>query len=586
MAKVNITVDGQKVAVEEGVYVLQAAKDLGIKIPTLCYYEHMTPYAACRICAVEARDGKGWSKIVTACNYPVWEGLQIVTDTPRVLNSRRVNLEMLLSRCKPVPVLQNLMDELGIKEPRWGIGEDTCIKCGLCVRICDEVVGAHALTFSDRGINREISTPFHLESEDCILCGACARYCPTGHIKMTDIEGRILHSELTLGPNAAITIPFRQAIPNVPRIHTDQCIHTKTGGCEICVKVCPKECISFKDKGKMEEFDIGAVVVATGFQDFDPTPMKQYGYGKYPNVLSAIEFEQMNNAASPTGGKIVLENGEEPRSIALLHCIGSRDENQHKYCSRVCCMYALKFAHLAVEKTSAEVYQLYIDMRAFGKGYEEFYHRLLEEGVQVIRGKGSEIVPTPKSRADEGGLLVRCEDTLIGKFREIPVDMVVLCTALEAREDSADLARKLNISKGADGWFIEAHPKLAPVSTTTDGIFLAGVCQGPKDIPDAVAQGTAAAGQVLKLFAQGELSMDAAYAAILDEFCSGCKICNGLCPYSAITYDDVTKISHVNSALCKACGTCVAACPSGAIVARHFTDEQIYAQIEGILSVA
>jgi len=585
MSKVNITVDGQKIAVEDGSYALSAASELGIKIPTLCYYQHMTPYAACRICAVEARDGKGWSKIVTACNYPVWEGLQLVTDSPRVINARRINLEMLLSRCKPVPVLQELMHELGITTPRWGIGEDTCIKCGLCVRICDEVVGAHALAFSNRGINREISTPFHLESEDCILCGACARYCPTGHIKMTDIEGRILHSELTLGPNAAITIPFRQAIPNVPRIHTNQCIHTKTGGCQICVKVCQKDAISFADKDKIEEFDAGAIIVATGFQDFDPTPMKALGYGKLPNVLSAIEFEQMNNAASPTNGRIVCEDGSEPRAIALLHCIGSRDEHHHKYCSRVCCMYALKFAHLAVEKTSAEVYQLYIDIRAFGKGYEEFYHRLLEEGVHVIRGKGAEIVATSKNRASEGSLSVRCEDTLIGKFREIPVDMVVLCTALEARSDSADLGRKLNISKGADGWFIEAHPKLAPVSTTTDGVYLAGVCQGPKDIPDTVAQGTAAAGQVLKIFGQGELLMDAAYAVIKEELCSGCRICNGMCPYSAISYIADTNVSEVNSALCKACGTCVAACPSGAIAARHFTDEQIYAQIEGILSM-
>lgn len=586
MAKINVTIDGHKMQVEDGSYVLSVAAELGIKIPTLCYYQYMTPYAACRICAVEARDGKGWSKIVTACNYPVWEGLQIVTDTPRVLNARRVNLEMLLSRCKPVPVLQQLMDELGVKEPRWGIGDDTCIKCGLCVRICDEVVGAHALAFSDRGINREISTPFHLESEDCILCGACARYCPTGHIKMTDIEGRILHSELMLGPNAAIRIPFRQAIPNVPRVHTNQCIHTKTGGCQICVQVCQKDAISFKDKDVVEEFDIGAVVVATGFQDFDPSPMKQYGYGRFPNVLSAIEFEQMNNAASPTGGRIVMENGEEPRSIALLHCIGSRDENHHKYCSRVCCMYALKFAHLAVEKTNAEIYQLYIDIRAFGKGYEEFYHRLLDEGVNVIRGKGAEIVAAPKSRAKEGELLVRCEDTLIGKFREIPVDMVVLCTAVEARDDAADLARKLNISKGADGWFIEAHPKLAPVSTTTDGIYLAGVCQGPKDIPDSVAQGTAAAGQVLKIFGQGELLMDAAYAVINEDACAGCRICNGLCPYTAISYIEAKKVSEVNSALCKACGTCVAACPSAAIAGRHFTDEQIYAQIEGILAMS
>jgi len=584
MGKVNITIDGKPTQVEEGSFVLQAAKDLGIEIPTLCYYEHMAPYAACRICAVEARDGRGWSKIVTACNYPAWEGLDVVTDTPRVVNARRVNLEMLLSRCQPVPALVKLAREFGIEEPRWGVGEDTCIKCGLCVRICDEVVGAHALAFGGRGVDRVITTPFMRESDDCILCGACARYCPTGHIKMTDIEGRILHSELTLGPNAAIRIPFRQAIPNVPVIHTNQCIHMKTGGCMLCAKVCPKDCIHFDAKDEFEEFEVGAVVVATGFADFNPAPMKQFGYGEYPNVLTSLEFEQMNNAASPTNGKVVTEDGGEPRSIAIFHCIGSRDEDHHRYCSRVCCMYALKFAHLVKEKTNAEVYQLYIDMRTYGKGYEEFYQRLLDEGVHVVRGKGAEVVPAPADYRDEGNLLVRCEDTLIGKYREIPVDMVVLCTALEARPDAADVARKLNISRGADGWFIEAHPKLAPVSTTTDGVYLAGCCQGPKDIPDTVAQGGAAAAQVLKMFSVGELSMDAAYAEIDEEYCSGCRICNGLCPYSAIDFIEDEKVSRVNAALCKACGTCVAACPSGAIVARHFTDEQIYAQIEGILA--
>jgi heterodisulfide reductase subunit A len=403
---------------------------------------------------------------------------------------------------------------------------------------------------------------------------------------MTDIEGRILHSELSLGPNAAITIPFRQAIPNVPRIHPNRCIHMKTGGCMLCTQVCQKEAINFTTLAQetFEEFEVGAVIMATGFQDFNPAPMKQYGYGDLPNVLTSDEFERMNNAASPTGGRIVMENGEEPRSIAILHCVGSRDEKYHKYCSRVCCMYALKFAHLVKEKTSAEVYQLYIDMRSFGKGYEEFYQRILDEGVNVIRGKGAEVVPAYQKRRGEGGLLVCCEDTLIGKYREIPVDMVVLCTALEARSDAAEIGRKFNISVGADGWFIEAHPKLAPVSTTTEGIFLAGVCQGAKDIPDSVAQGTAAAAQVMKMFCQGELLMDAAYAEIVEDICSGCRICNGLCPYNAISYEVEKKVSVVNPAMCKACGTCVAACPSGAITGRHFTDEQIYAQIEGILA--
>ena len=324
--------------------------------------------------------------------------------------------------------------------------------------------------------------------------------------------------------------------------------------------------------------------MATGFDSFDPKHMKQYGYGTYPNVVTAEEFEALNNAAGPTGGKILLENGKEPRSVAILHCIGSRDKDNHPYCSRVCCMYALKFAHLVKEKTSSEVYQFYIDVRSFGKGYEEFYQRVLDEGVNVIRGTGAEVVPAGSRRREEGPLLVRCEDTLIGKFREIPVDMVVLCTALEARADAKAVGRRFNISTGADGWYIEAHPKLAPVSTTTEGVFIAGACQSSKDIPDTVAQGGAAAAQAMKLMNMGEMMMDAAYAEIVDQYCSGCKICNDLCPYHAIDYVEEDAISHINSALCKACGTCVAACPAGAIKARHFTDEQIYAQIEGMLT--
>lgn len=582
---VSVTIDDQKIEVEKETTVLDAARQLGISIPTLCYSEFIEPYGACRLCIVEVQRGKR-SRLVTACNYPLRESVVVQTNTERVQELRKMNLELLMARAPAAEIVQELAAEMGIEKTRFPIEdpENKCILCGLCVQICENTVGAGAIGFSNRGPDRKVTTPYGIESEECILCGACARYCPTGHLKMTDIEDRILHSELTLGPNAAISIPFRQAIPNAPRIHPEQCIHMQTDGCMICSKICPKDCINYDDQDMFEEIDVGAVIVATGFKDFDPTPMKQYGYGKYPDVLSAIEFEQMNNAASPTGGQIVMENGEEPRSIAILHCIGSRDENYNRYCSRVCCMYALKFAHLVKEKTDAEVYQLYIDMRAFGKGYEEFYQRLLDEGVNVIRGKGAEVVPALSEHSSEGRLLVRCEDTLISKFREIPVDMVILCTALEARADAAELGRKLNIATGADGWFIEAHPKLAPVSTTTDGVYLAGACQGPKDIPDAVAQGNAAAGQVTKLLNQGELFLDAAYAVIREEYCSGCKICNGLCPYTAITFDEEKKISTLNTALCKACGTCAAACPSGAITARHFTDDQIYAQIEGILA--
>lgn len=584
---VKVTIDGLEIEVEEETTILKAARQLGITIPALCYNELIEPYAVCRLCVVELQRGQR-TRLVTACNYPLRESVVIRTNSERVQRLRRMNIELLMARAPGAKIIQDLAAEMGIERTRFPLedSDEKCILCGLCVQACSDVVQAYALGFSERGSKRVIGPPYDTTPETCILCGACAYFCPTGHIKMTDTDGRILHSELTLGPNAAITLPFRQAIPNVPRVNPDYCIHMKTGGCELCVKVCQKEAINFTElaQDSFEEFEVGAVIMATGFQDFDPTPMKQYGYGVLPNVLTSDEFERMNNAASPTGGRIVMENGEEPRSIAILHCIGSRDEHYHKYCSRVCCMYALKFAHLVKEKTSAEVYQLYIDMRSFGKGYEEFYQRILDEGVNVIRGKGAEVVPAYQKRRGEGGLLVCCEDTLIGKYREIPVDMVVLCTALEARADAAEIGRKFNISTGADGWFIEAHPKLAPVSTTTEGIFLAGVCQGAKDIPDSVAQGAAAAAQVMKMFCQGELLMDGAYAEIVEDICSGCRICNGLCPYNAITYDIEKKVSAVNPAMCKACGTCVAACPSGAITGRHFTDEQIYAQIEGILA--
>ncbi|MBI5058850.1 4Fe-4S dicluster domain-containing protein [candidate division KSB1 bacterium] len=583
MSQVTLIIDEKPITVDEGTFLYEAIRELGIEIPAPCRYPFLAPRPACRLCVCEVYEGKGPSKIVTSCNYPVKAGMVVHTDTQIVSEARRTALINLIQRCAPNRLLAELSVDLDIAQPDWGHKHVTCIFCKLCIRACDELVGAHALSF--KRIGPEDTTPIKIDPAKCILCGACAFVCPTEHIHMEDIEGRPLqHHDLRLGPNAAITLSFRQAVPNVPRIHPEDCIHFEIGGCKVCSEVCPKDCIHYDQQDEFEDVEVGAIVVATGFQDFGAGAMKQYGYGQLSNVMSALEFEKMNNAAGPTGGRILMENGREPRSIAILHCIGSRDQNHHKYCSRVCCMYALKFAHLVREKTEADVYEFYIDLRAYGKGYEEFYSRILDEGVNIIRGKGAEVVPADSARKSEGDLLVRCEDTLVGKYREVPVDMVILCTALEARSDAKELARVLNISTGADGWFIEAHPKLAPVSTTTDGVFLAGACQSPKDIPDTVAQGGAAAAQAMKLMNKGEVLMDAAYAEIMEQFCSGCRICNGLCPYSAISYDDQKRVSFVNPAMCKACGTCVAACPAGAIAARHFSDDQIYAQIEGIFA--
>jgi heterodisulfide reductase subunit A len=283
-----------------------------------------------------------------------------------------------------------------------------------------------------------------------------------------------------------------------------------------------------------------------------------------------------------------------PRAVGIIHCVGSRDENHHPYCSRVCCMYALKFAHLVNDRTDADVYQFYIDLRAFGKGYEEFYRHVLEEGTTVIRGKVAEVVPSqspwfspgrvPQGEGEDGHLVIRCEDTLIGRFREIPVDMVILANALEAQADAGRVGRVFSLSRSADGFFLERHPKLDPVGTTTDGVYLAGCCQGPKDIPDTVAQAQAAAARVLGLIARGETMIDPVRATVDPLYCSGCKTCLDLCPYAAISFNEEHAVAVVNDALCKGCGTCVAACPAGAMTGAGFTDAQVLAELEGILA--
>jgi len=581
---VKLIVDGREVEVEKGSYVLHAAQKLGIKIPTLCYYKHVEPYAACRICTVEVKRGNR-VRYVTACNFPAEEGLEVVTNNERIKSIRKLIVEFLLARCSKVKVLRDLADELGIKESPYGYGEEGCILCGLCVRVCNEVVGAKAIAFAGRGIDREVTTPFKVDSERCIGCGSCAKVCPTGYIRVASTEeDKIVHGDITLGPNTAIYIPTMQAVPNKPVIHEESCIYFRNGKCKICAKICPTQAIDHEMKPKEEEIPVGSIIVATGFQLFDPRKTMQYGYGRFDNVVTSLEFERMNCAAGSTSGKIVMANGQEPKSIGIIHCIGSRDKNYHEYCSRVCCMYALKFAHLVKEKTGAEVYDFYIDMRSFGKGYEEFYNRLLEEGVRFIRGKAAQVSNEPMYPEEEGKLIIRCEDTLMGRVRRIPVDMVVLCSAIEARTDAPELSRLLTLCNSKDGFLAEKHPKLAPVSTATDGVFIAGCCQGPKDIPDTVAQASGAASQAMSLAARGAIEIESATALIDDKRCTGCRICNDLCPYHAIEFIVADKISKVNDALCKGCGTCVAACPCSAIAAKQFKDNQLLAEIEGVLS--
>jgi heterodisulfide reductase subunit A len=416
----------------------------------------------------------------------------------------------------------------------------------------------------------------YVDHDLCNGCGACIRKCPKRVPSEFD-EG--------LAKRKAIYVPFPQAVPNKPVIDAESCVHfAKPGKCRACTKACEVGAIRLDDAPRDQTVTVGAVIMATGFEPYRGPALAQYGHGRLENVYTSLEFERLNNAAGPTEGRIVLRNGESPRSVAILHCIGSRDKNHQAYCSRVCCMYSLKFAHLVKEKTGAEVYQFYIDIRSPGKAYEEFYDRIREEGAHLIRGKVGEVTDRAISDDEKGKLVVVAENSLTRQRLRVPVDMVILSTGLAAAPGTLEISKVLKCATDKDGFVIEKHPKLAPVETANDGIYLAGCCQGPKDIPDTVAQGQAAASLALQLMARGKVEVEGRTARTMEEHCVACRICNSLCPYNAISFDEERRKTVVNEVLCKGCGTCAAACPSGAVHARHFKDEQMFCEIEGVLA--
>ncbi len=416
----------------------------------------------------------------------------------------------------------------------------------------------------------------YVDEEACTGCGICIEKCPKKVID--DVF------EVGMAYRKSIYRPFAQAVPNYPVIDKESCTYFKTGKCKACEIFCPTEAIDWEQQDTYIDLEVGNIILATGYDLFDCNNIPQYGYGRLANVFTSLEFERMCNASGPTEGKIVLRDGvTEPKSVAIIHCVGSRDENYNRYCSSICCMSALKFGHLVIEKTDAEVYSCYIDMRTTQKGYEEFYERLLEEGMNFIRGKVAEVTDAARLPSEEDKLIVQVEDTLLGKQRRIPVDMVVLMAAIEPRVDARDVGLQFGIACSMEGWFTERHPKLDPVATMTDGIFIAGAAQGPKDIPASVGQGAAAAARVLGMITKGTVEIEPIVASILEDNCSGCRICNNLCPFNAIEFLEDKEVSFINTALCKGCGTCVAACPAQAITGAHFNNDQIFAEVEGLL---
>ena len=415
-----------------------------------------------------------------------------------------------------------------------------------------------------------------VQTELCTGCGLCEEKCPK---KVVDDV-----FEAGLGFRKAIYRPFPQAVPKYPVIDVENCTYFQRGTCKACEKFCPTGAIDFKQEDEIITVNVGNVILATGFDLFDSRRIPQYGYGRLANVFTSLEFERLSNAAGPTGGKVVLRDGVTvPQSVGIVHCAGSRDRNYNKYCSAICCMQSLKFAHLVKERTGARVYNFYIDIRTPAKAYDEFYQHIIEEGILFVRGKVAEVTDAARLSGEDGKLIVQVEDTLVGKQRRIPVDMVILSAGLEPRHDAKEVGKKFGISCSMDGWFIERHPKLDPVATMTDGIFIAGACQGPKDIPAAVSQGAAAAARIQGLISRRQISLEPVRASVIAEKCSGCRICNTMCPFSAISFLEDQRVTEINPALCQGCGTCVSACPAGAIIGTHFSNEQIMAQIEGVL---
>jgi len=421
----------------------------------------------------------------------------------------------------------------------------------------------------------------YVDYDKCTGCGLCETKCPT------KVKSEF---DLGLGERRAIYKAFPQAVPNKPVIDSENCRKFKTGKCGICEKLCPTKAINFEDTERLVTEEVGAIVMATGYDLFDwEKAYGEYGYGKYPDVISGLHFERLVNASGPTGGKIKRPSDHKiPQSVAFIKCVGSRDDTKGKsYCSRACCMYTAKHAMQVVEKIpNSNAYVFYMDVRTAGKGYEEFYQRSVSQGAQYIRGRVSKIYP----RGDR--LVVTSEDTLLGKPIEVEVDMVVLATAMVPAAGSDDMAKMIGFSMDKDGFYQEAHPKLQPVETFTGGVFLAGSCQGPKDIPDTVAQASAAAVKVAALFSKSELTTEPMISQVDESKCTGCEFCIPVCPYQAISMKTIKERAHghtverkvatVNKGLCQGCGACVAACRPCALNLLGFTSDQIVAEVDAL----
>jgi heterodisulfide reductase subunit A len=501
--RVQVIVDGRTAEVPRGTTVLQAARQMGVTIPTLCNYRGLSPYGACRVCLVEIETPRG-RQLVASCSHPIENHLVVHTETENVTESRRTVLELLLAQAPDSRELAEFAAGLGVAStPFPPAAEGKCVLCGLCARVCSEMMGRGAVSLYGRGTSREVRTAFDERTNQCQACGACAFVCPTGAVDLATITERRMQPHITdfdkyLSARPCIDLAHPQASPRVPVIDRENCIHFRTGECGLCAKVCQAGAIDYDQPEEIVLLDVGAVVLTPGFEAFDARRRGEFGFGFAPNVLTNVQFERLLSASGPTFGHVLRpSDGQPPKRLAFIQCVGSRDTGcDNDYCSSVCCMAATKEAILAKEHVAGlDVTVFFLDLRAFGKDFDRYYERAQKQlGVRYLRSFISRTYEMPGTR----NLRVVYASPEM-KQTEEEFDMIVLSLGLEPSATLREQAERMRVV--LNRWGFAQTSELQPLDTSRPGVFVGGAFQEPKDIPDTVMQASAAAARAMALLA-------------------------------------------------------------------------------------
>ena len=514
---IELTINGTKHKFPEGKTLLECIESTGLKIPTLCYHKALTPYGACRLCLVEISQNNR-STIQASCTYPAIDKLVVNTDSEKVIKTRKIMFELLLAKCPDSKVIQQVAEEYGVKETRFEKKNEDCFLCGLCVRMCRERMGISAINFINRGSERKVCPPFDAASDICQTCGACATICPTERIKLEKIsknEAVPIQHEYNEGliERPAAYIPYPQAVPNKATIDEKYCVHMLKDACGVCKEFCEAEAIDYDQKEKEIELNVGAVILSPGFEIFNAKIKEELGYGNHSNVVTSLEFERILSASGPYLGKVLRPYDEaEPKRIGFIQCVGSRDV-ERDYCSSVCCMYATKEAILAKEHVGEDLQcdVFFMDMRAFSKGFDEYYQRAKELGVDYIRCRPASVKEIPETKNLLIEYLTEDDKKVTREY-----DLVVLSVGLQPPKSAKEISGKFGIELNEFN-FCKTSP-FKPVESTREGIYVSGPFTEPKDIPETIMQASGASSKVLSLLkdVKGSLIVPEEYPPEID----------------------------------------------------------------------